>query len=788
MLEPYEKHGSVSGAGAWFTTPPGTMKQVSAICGLLALLPSFAWAQQYPNCAKGPLSTNSVCKPGLSVKERAQALVAAMTIQEKLNFTHNNSPGVPRLGVPAYNWWGEALHGVAAAPGVDFADEGQWSYATSFPQPITMAASFDDSLIYAIGDVISTEARAYNNAKRSGLDYWTPDINPFRDPRWGRGQETPGEDTYVIKKYVDNMVTGLQGGRNPSTYKIIATCKHFAAYDMEGWQGHNRYGYDAIVSAQDLSEYYMQPFQQCARDTKVGSIMCSYNAVNGVPSCANSYQIETVLRGHWNWTKDENYITSDCTAIENMFTDHHSFPNRQQTVGAAINAGVDVDCGWYNPTFLPSAYSEGLFQESAIDTALTRLFSALIKSGYFNPPDTTPWRKLTWKNVSTPAAEALALKVAEEGIVLLKNDGVLPLMPSAGKNLTILMAGGWVNATTQLQGNYAGPARTLVSPWMALQNVSNVEIVTFQWYESPLLVAQRVQPDIILWIDGTNEAAAEGADRDTIRWDNLQIDAVETLALTGIPTIAVHMGEQVDDSAFLRNQNVSAVVWAGYPGMLGGQALVNVLMGKNAPAARLPITQYPTSYVDLVPMTDMSLRPNSTTGNPGRTYKWYDNATVEFGYGLHYTNFSTSITSPSNSTFDIQSLVSACDLATYGHPDQCPFTPSGRSYPSVSVQVNNTGKVGSDFVALAFVTGEYGPQPYPLKSLVAYQRLFGIGPGKAKTAGLNITLGGLSRYDDNGNQVLYPGSYSLLVDVPTQSTWNFTLTGGEYMMDEWPQS
>ncbi|KIW18386.1 hypothetical protein PV08_02674 [Exophiala spinifera] len=753
---------------------------------LLAFLPALVLAQEHPDCRHGPLANNSVCNTALPTRDRAQALVSAMTVSEKLNLTHNNSPGVPRLGLPSYNWWGEALHGVASAPGVNFSDSGDWSYATSFPQPITMASSFDDDLFYAIGNAISTEARAYNNANRSGLDYWTPDINPFRDPRWGRGQETPGEDTYVVKRYIDSLVTGLQGGRNPAPYKIIATCKHFAAYDLEGWQGNNRYGFNAIVSTQELSEFYMQPFQQCARDTKVGSIMCSYNAVNGVPACANSYNIDSILRGHWNWTADENYITSDCTAIQNMFTDHHAFETRQQTVAAALNSGVDVDCGFYNPTYLPSALAMGLIQESSLDRALLRLYSGLIKAGYFDPPD-SPWRSLTWENVSTPEAEGLALKVAEEGVVLLKNDGTLPLTPPKDRNMTLLLAGGWINATTQLQGNYAGPARTLVSPWMALQNISNIEVIVVQWYESPMIRAIDTEADAILWIDATNEAAAEGEDRNTIQWDNLQIDAVEMLATLGRPLIVAHMGEQVDDSAFLNNPNVSSIVWAGYPGMFGGEALINVITGKVSPAARMPVTQYPVDYVHQIAMTDMNLRPNPQTGNPGRTYKWFDNATVEFGYGLHYTNFTTAIKAAANTSFDIQSLVSACDFASYSHIDQCPFRPSGASSPSVSINVTNAGSTGSDFVALAFISGAYGPTPRPLKSLVAYQRLFGVEPGRSQTADLNFTLGSLSRYDENGNQILYPGSYTVLVDVPTQTTWEFELTGNEYMMDEWPQ-
>src|ERR1700761_4842576 len=182
---------------------------------LWALAVPLCYAQMYPDCQKGPLASNGVCNTSLPVRARAQALVAALTLDEKLNMTHNNDPGAPRIGLPGYNWWGEALHGIAAAPGVNFSDSGNYSYATSFPQPTTLTASFDTDLIYSVGQVISLEARAFNNANRSGLDYWTPNINPFCDPRWGRGQETPGEDPYVVKSYIQNMVTGLQGGSEP---------------------------------------------------------------------------------------------------------------------------------------------------------------------------------------------------------------------------------------------------------------------------------------------------------------------------------------------------------------------------------------------------------------------------------------------------------------------------------------------------------------------------------------------------------------------------------------------
>jgi beta-D-xylosidase 4 len=259
---------------------------LASALAILAACPLLVSAtHEYPDCENGPLRNNSVCDTTLPAKVRARAFVDALTFHEKINITNNWSPGVERLGIKPYNWWGEALHGLASAPGTNFNESGEWSYATSFPQPITMAAAFDDDMIYAVADVISAEARAYNNANMAGLDFWTPNINPFRDPRWGRGQETPGEDTYVVRRYIENYVTAMQGGPQPEHYKTLATCKHYSAYDMEFWQGNTRYGFDAIVDDHDMSSYYMQPFVQCARDTKVASIVSlSYSLFSSILS------------------------------------------------------------------------------------------------------------------------------------------------------------------------------------------------------------------------------------------------------------------------------------------------------------------------------------------------------------------------------------------------------------------------------------------------------------------------------------------------------------------------
>ena len=270
--------------------------------------------QDYPDCANGPkaLTTNLVCNTHATAAARAAAIIAAMNITEKLDNLRDKSTGSVRLGLPAYEWWSEALHGLGASPGVVFSESGDYSYATSFPMPILLSAAFNDNLVQDVASVISTEARAFSNAGRAGLDFFTPNINPFRDPRWGRGSETPGEDPFRIQGYVKNLLAGLEDRATPRAgqfKKVIATCKHFAGYDLEDWDGNVRYGFDALITTQDLAEFYLPPFQTCARDMNVGSIMCSYNAVNGVPTCANTYLMTDILREHWGWKVDNNYIT-----------------------------------------------------------------------------------------------------------------------------------------------------------------------------------------------------------------------------------------------------------------------------------------------------------------------------------------------------------------------------------------------------------------------------------------------------------------------------------------------
>ena len=263
---------------------------------IVAVLVAATHAQtpSFPDCKSGPLANFPICNQSVPSLQRAADLVSRLTTAEKITRLGTGSAAVQRLGLPGYQWWSEALHGVAYSPGVHFG--GDLPAATSFPMPINLAASFNTSLVHSMASVISTEARAFNNEGRAGLVFFTPNINIFRDPRWGRGQETPGEDPFLTSEYVYALINGLQRGDDERYLKIAADCKHYAAYDLEHWQGADRFHFNAIVSDQDLLETYLPPFESCIRDAKVASIMCSYNAVNGIPSCANQFLLQTLAR------------------------------------------------------------------------------------------------------------------------------------------------------------------------------------------------------------------------------------------------------------------------------------------------------------------------------------------------------------------------------------------------------------------------------------------------------------------------------------------------------------
>ena len=396
--------------------------------------------------------------PSLPREQRAADLVSRMTLQEKVSEMGNNSAAVPRLNVPALNWWNEGLHGVARA-----------GYATMFPQAIGMAATWDAPLIHQIATVISDEARAKNNealrqnnhAIYYGLTFWSPNINIFRDPRWGRGQETYGEDPYLTSQIGMQFVEGMQGD-NPNYYRAIATPKHFAVHS--GPES-DRHRFDAQPSPHDLWDTYLPAFRATIVDAKADSTMCAYNAIFGQPACGSDTLMQTILRGYWNF---QGYVTSDCGAVDDFWNSnaHHTSPDIAHAAADAVLHGTDTNCGGTYRA-LTDAVKQGLISEADIDVSLRRLFLARMKLGLFDPPSMVPYTSIPFSDVHSQAHQALALEATEKALVLLKNDGILPL--KAAKYKTIAVIGPNAASLASIEGNYNGMAHDPQMPLDALK-------------------------------------------------------------------------------------------------------------------------------------------------------------------------------------------------------------------------------------------------------------------------------------------------------------------------------
>jgi beta-glucosidase len=418
------------------------------LSALLLCAPLAASAQPgtLPAVALNPPANAPWFNPGLSAEQRAEALVAQMTLEEKGQQMVNRASAIPRLGVPAYNWWSEALHGVAI-PGA----------TTVFPEPVGLAASFDPALVHEMAGAISTEARVrYNRERRDGryggLDFWSPNINIFRDPRWGRGQETYGEDPFLTAQYGVAFITGMQGN-DPDHPRTIATPKHFAVHSGPE---PTRHSMDVAVSKHDEIDTYTPAFRAAIVDAKAGSIMCAYNRVNGQPACANDYLLTDLLRNAWNF---KGYMTSDCGAIQDIHAGHHFTANQVEAAAVSLKHGVDTDCADFGegPVAGAKAYSDavaqGLAPQSAMDASLKRLFTARIRLGMFDPPDASPYATIADSEMDSPAHRALALKAARQSLVLLKNNDLLPLKKSVKR---IVVVGPLADQVPVLLGNYNG--------------------------------------------------------------------------------------------------------------------------------------------------------------------------------------------------------------------------------------------------------------------------------------------------------------------------------------------
>jgi beta-glucosidase len=401
----------------------------------------------------------------LPLEQRVNDLVFRMTLEEKVSQMQDVAAAVPRLGIPAYNWWNEGLHGVARS-----------GIATVFPQAIGLAATWDTDLIHRVADVISTEARAKyndaiqhgNTARYFGLTFWSPNINIFRDPRWGRGQETYGEDPYLTSRIGVAFVTGLQGD-DPNYLKTVSTSKHFAVHSGPEVQRHR---FNVPVSPHDLADTYTPAFRATIMEGKADSVMCAYNSVRGEPACASRLLFET-LRNEWGF---KGYVVSDCWAISDLHQGHGFVLTLEQAAALAVKAGTDLSCG---PEFgaLPFAVRDRLLSNDDIDRAVKRLFEARFRLGMFDPPDRVPWSKLSIADNDTPAHRQLALEAAHKSIVLLKNErGTLPLKSSVK---TLAVIGPNADSLGVLLGNYNGTPSSYTTILDGLRKrFRNVKILT----------------------------------------------------------------------------------------------------------------------------------------------------------------------------------------------------------------------------------------------------------------------------------------------------------------------
>ncbi|SOV09811.1 uncharacterized protein UDID_08981 [Ustilago sp. UG-2017a] len=688
------------------------------------------------------------------------SLVNQFTTEELLNNTINYAPGVPRLGIPNYQWWTEALHGVAKSPGVNFDlsdPHAEFSSATQFPQTINLGATFDDDLYQQIARVIASEVRAYNNAGKAGLNLSSPlNINCFRDPRWGRGQETVGEDPLHMSRFAVRMVHGLQGPHAQNEAEgnkltVAATCKHYLAYDLEQYDGGERYQFDAIVSKQDLSDFHLPQFRACVRDGGATTLMTSYNAVNNVPPSASKYYLQTLARQAWGLDKTHNYVTSDCDAVANVYDGHRYAQNYVEAAAKSINAGTVLDCGATYSENLGAALKQKLTDIATIRRAVTRI----------------------------PSSQRLAYTSALSSITLLKIlDSTLPIKQKPTK---IAIIGPYTNVSTSFRGNYAGPAAfnmtmvdaaSRVFPDAKIVWVNGTDI-SGPYIPSDAQNAVKLASDVdsVVFAGGIDASIErESHDRKDIAWPPNQLRLIHDLSQSRKKdkksklVVVQFGGGQLDGASLKSDDGVGALVWAGYPGQSASLAVWDILVGKAVPAGRLPVTQYPASYIDDLPESAMSLRPKA--GYPGRTYKWYKGVpTYPFGHGLHYTTFSASLAKP--------------------QPYAIPTTPAAKgpegvhaehiSVADVQANIKNTGKVASDYTALLFARHSNGPAPYPRKALVGYTKVKNLSAGEERSVTIKITQAALARADEEGNQFLYPGSYQLELDTEEHRLASTTL-------------
>jgi beta-glucosidase len=666
-------------------------------------------------------------------ESKIKELISNMTLEEKVSQLVHQSEAIPRLGIPEYNWWNECLHGVARA-----------GIATVFPQAIAMAATFDDGLVREIADAISDEARAkYNEAIKQGnrgqywgLTFWTPNINIFRDPRWGRGQETYGEDPYLTSRIGLAMIRGLQGD-DPENLKVAACAKHYAVHS--GPEKH-RHTFNAIVTKKDLWETYLPAFKTLV-EGGVETVMGAYNRTLGEPCCASNLLLKEILRGKW---KFNGHVVSDCWAIRDFHEYHKVTKSPEESAALALNAGCDLNCGCTYP-MLTLAFKQGLVTEEAINMALERLLRTRFKLGMFDPPESGKYGKLGREVINCEKHQQLALKAAHKSIVLLKNDDNLLPLDSNPKKITVV--GPAAANAHSLFGNYYGVSSRFVTVLEGLgEKVRNKFGINLEYRQGCLMYGDNHRSNAeygeanisdvviaVMGLDGAIEgeegdaiASDSNGDRHTIELPPWQLKFLQQIRAKGKKIILVLTG---GSPIAFPDHIADAVIFAWYPGELGGRAVADIIFGDVIPSGKLPIT-FPEATDQLPPYEDYSMK--------GRTYRYMvKNPQYPFGFGLSYT------------TFRLDSIALSAQSIS-----------AGDSVKAI-VTLTNTGKIDAEEVVQIYITKDDKKEDDPLSSLRGFRRIF-IPAGNNEALEFELSASAFESVNTSGNYELLPGSYTVI--------------------------
>lgn len=675
--------------------------------------------------------------PELPFEERLAMLMDEMTTGEKISQLVYDAPAIERLGIPEYNWWNEALHGVARN-----------GRATVFPQTIGMAATFDRDLIFDIFDAISDEARAKfkvsvdigNRGRYAGLTFWTPNINIFRDPRWGRGMETYGEDPYLTSQLGMACVEGLQGD-HPRYLKTGACAKHYAVHSGPEALRHE---FDAVVNMKDLHETYLPAFKTLVTEADVEAVMGAYNRVNGEPACASKLLLRDILLDRWDF---QGHILSDCWALQDIHRDHKVTGGPVESAALALNMGVSLNCGDTYP-YLSEALEQGLITEATIDERLATLFITRFELGLFDPPEMNPYNNVDTSVINSREHLELAYESAVKSLVLLKNtDRALPLNTDIK---SLFVTGPQANNSEVLIGNYYGMSGTLVNILEGItsrvsagttinykqgvlayrENVNPIDWTTDDAQQADAIIAVMGISGLMEGEEGASIASPSKGDRLDLNLPESQINFLKKLrdgyenplivVMTGGSPMTMPDVEELAD----------AILWVWYPGQEGGNAVADVIFGKRVPSGKLPIT-FPVSADQLPDYEDYSMKE--------RTYRYMTSRPLyPFGYGLSYADFT----------------IGELDLSKDEIPQNETLT--------VSLQVSNRGDVPAEEVVQLYVTCPEGQVEQPHWSLRDFKRI-SLDAGASTRLTFELDSEDLKQFDASGNSVIVPGTYRVHV-------------------------